>query len=300
MNPARTHGPVFSSAGIRGAGHGCRAFVVTSRSMAKPPSCPGSPCSGFTLIELLVVVTIVTLLIAILLPGLREARQQTKRTLCQANLRQIAVGWHCYLDENRGVFLQGNNVRLNYGGRQGNGSPTWGADPAQPVSKPLNPHLSLPFVVRDGAEVFRCPSDQGSAFVGPTHFEYYGTSYHTNVMLVGQDQVQFNPFADPCKEMLAKVNERLPGIKRSRIGNDGKLVLIGDHGWHDEWDRGIPCDQRVEWHHQPHTHNVAFMDGHASFVRIHKGIHAGLDYVVVPFKNLATETIECQEEVECE
>ncbi|MCH7813061.1 MAG: prepilin-type N-terminal cleavage/methylation domain-containing protein [Planctomycetes bacterium] len=275
----------------------CRVFPSTG---ARPLGCRRGPRSGFTLIELLVVVSILSLLIAILLPSLRGAREQSKRVVCQANLRQIALGWHDYLDQYGGAFLQGINVRLNYGGRQGTGSPVWGADPAKPVPKPLNRHLNLPPVVRDDAEVFRCPSDRGSAYVGPTHFDYYGTSYHTNVMLVGQSQIQFNPFADPCRLVLGRVNDRLRGIKRSWTANDGNLILIGDHGWYDEWDRGIPCDQGVEWHHRPQTHNVAFMDGHASFVRIRKGIHVTTDYVVIPFKDLVSETAECQEEVDCD
>lgn len=62
---------------------------------------------GFTLIELLVVVAIIALLIAILLPSLGRAREQTKSVKCLANLRTLGQGVISYAssDEDR---LPGN------------------------------------------------------------------------------------------------------------------------------------------------------------------------------------------------
>lgn len=53
----------------------------------------------FTLIELLVVVAIIAILAALLLPVLARAREQAKRTLCMANLRQGIVSASLYADE---------------------------------------------------------------------------------------------------------------------------------------------------------------------------------------------------------
>jgi prepilin-type N-terminal cleavage/methylation domain-containing protein len=46
---------------------------------------------GFTLVELLVVLTIVSLLFALVLPAVQQAREASRRTGCANNLRQFGV-----------------------------------------------------------------------------------------------------------------------------------------------------------------------------------------------------------------
>lgn len=53
---------------------------------------------GFTLIELLVVIAIIALLVAIVLPGLKKAKDHAKRVVCAAQLRQIGTGMKLYAD----------------------------------------------------------------------------------------------------------------------------------------------------------------------------------------------------------
>lgn len=55
---------------------------------------------AFTLIELLVVISIIALLVAILLPALKQARQAAKTTACMSQLRQTGIMLHAYAQDN--------------------------------------------------------------------------------------------------------------------------------------------------------------------------------------------------------
>jgi prepilin-type N-terminal cleavage/methylation domain-containing protein/prepilin-type processing-associated H-X9-DG protein len=55
---------------------------------------------AFTLIELLIVIAIIALLMAILVPALSRAKEQGKRAVCLAHIRQLQLAWNMYADEN--------------------------------------------------------------------------------------------------------------------------------------------------------------------------------------------------------
>jgi prepilin-type N-terminal cleavage/methylation domain-containing protein len=104
--------------------------------------------TGFTLIELLVVVSIIALLISILLPSLKKARDQAKQATCIANLGGLAKASGTYsADDRTNVVMpcwtqfgtkEGGLARVNaafgWGGKSGRGK----YGPSKPFEGPLS------------------------------------------------------------------------------------------------------------------------------------------------------------------
>jgi len=65
---------------------------------------------GFTLVELLVVIAIIALLLALLMPSLRKAREQARLVVCQSNLKEWASILLMYTNDYKGSFPPGWTV----------------------------------------------------------------------------------------------------------------------------------------------------------------------------------------------
>jgi prepilin-type N-terminal cleavage/methylation domain-containing protein len=247
---------------------------------------------GFTLIELLVVIAIISLLMAILLPALHKARILTKRITCKSNLRQIAVAWQLYLKDNDGLFYQGLNTNHLFGGWRGTGFPV--------TDRPLNEYLGLdPNVpTEDGAKVFCCPTDKGGIFGLPPQelaYQYYGNSYQTSIFLIGPTKI--GPGPGNLSELHNTINSRLKNISIAGLSaNFSLLPLLGDNNWMSEWHPLMPHSK--DWHDKSRHHNLVFLDGHADFIKIRKGLYVTPEYTLLPFRDLHRLAINSQQEVE--
>lgn len=124
---------------------------------------------GFTLIEVLVVISIISLLIAILLPALQSAREHGRTVVCLSNHRQLFQGIAMYTHESNGWWPVG-------AGRSGNTAvsphgPTWARVVAHQLSLRYIREQNEPTAYGAGLQprdinatvrpngIFQCPSE---------------------------------------------------------------------------------------------------------------------------------------------
>ena len=80
--------------------------------------CTRHSSRAFTLVELLVVVAIVTTLLSIMLPSLRQAHKQARATVCKSNLHQLHLANSSYAVENRDLYVPAaSDMLTGFGGR---------------------------------------------------------------------------------------------------------------------------------------------------------------------------------------
>jgi prepilin-type N-terminal cleavage/methylation domain-containing protein/prepilin-type processing-associated H-X9-DG protein len=120
---------------------------------------------GFTLIELLVVIAIIAILAAMLLPTLKNAKQQAQGVKCLSNNRQLALAWRMYADDSRDYIPLSSmtapgdplgakvnqyawtSEEMDFTSKPDN----W--DPTDILTRPLGPYLARQ------VQVMRCPAD---------------------------------------------------------------------------------------------------------------------------------------------
>jgi len=117
---------------------------------------------AFTLIELLVVIAIIAVLMAILLPSLRIAREQARSINCRSNVRTLTFAWLMYKDDNDAKLVNAQTPTPSY--NQKTLAP-WvvmpqdtGNSSVEEKKLYIKKGVMWPYVNDIG--VYRCPSDR--------------------------------------------------------------------------------------------------------------------------------------------
>jgi len=231
--------------------------------------------TAFTLVELLVVIGIIAVLISILMPALRRARQHAQRTACLSQMRQIGVALAGYCAEHKGrTPVQIYDAVRNWG------------DPAVYDSPPLpnGGHLVnrsgfaalLPYL---GAEkrVFACPASFDYTWNNPADnaTALSDTSYMGNQAVHDRRLAKIRRSAEVVYVQENRFRWNIAWLRPARVTPvNARPQVYSMWCWQNPNNHrgGRPWGQEYSNNHEEGG-NLAFVDGHAEY-RKHAALRA--------------------------
>ena len=182
--------------------------------------------AGFTLIELLVVIAIIAILAAILFPVFARARENARRSSCQSNLKQIALGVMQYTQDYDEKFPAEDLV---------NTPPTF------MYASQLQPYLK-------SIQIFVCPSNAGSVITS-TPIDQADHQWNLNNII---GSYGFSVYLDGQSQASVLESARTGAFADSRWFSFGTLIdptAIGFTGYTRHFNGANICfvDGHVKW-----------------------------------------------------
>ena len=114
--------------------------------------------NAFTLVEMLLVITIISILVAMLLPAIGTAKATARRVACLSNERQIAIGFAGYLNDYRMMYPYANPAWPNQWPL------SWSvSSPARPWMMAISPYINS-YKAGDAVSFLRCPENPWPAY----------------------------------------------------------------------------------------------------------------------------------------
>lgn len=127
---------------------------------------------AFTLIELLVVIAIIAILMSILMPALRLAKDQAHAIICAGNMRSLTLGWLLYKDDHDGKLVGGFPAReVDAWMKPPRGTST---DPIEQQLQGIREGLLFPYCKK--VDLYRCPGDRRKRQPGQLAYGSYSVA----------------------------------------------------------------------------------------------------------------------------
>lgn len=164
---------------------------------------------GFTLIELLVVISIISLLIAVLLPALGKARDASQNIVCMTRVKQVGLASFSYVADHDSYLVPWTNhddASANH--LKGKGSVVWNQIAGSLWMDTLHDDY-----LNTTVEVLECPIQESKRgvsaygqYIGAGGYRQYNPGYLMNYQTVDKTNgflpVRFDAFENPGDKVL--------------------------------------------------------------------------------------------------